>query len=62
MKTFNAFQAVVAFALCPFGIQWLTTQEFPGNVAAFWVALVVYFIGFVALVAAVRRSFEDLKS
>ena len=58
MKVFNAFQMVCCFAACPLLINWLHTAQFPGAGVAFWVALVSYMIGFVALIACVTDSIE----
>lgn len=58
MKEFNAFQMVCCFAGAPFLIQWLSTASFAGAMAAFWVAVVAYIVGFFAMCVAVRMSMD----
>jgi ABC-type nitrate/sulfonate/bicarbonate transport system permease component len=59
MAIFNAFQIVTLFASMPFIIGWLGGSPFPYSVAAFWIAIVVYIVMFVAMVASVADSLHD---
>ena len=59
MKTFNAFQMTVFFALLPFGLSWLYEATFKGAGVAFWVGCVVYFVCFLMMTAAVRAGIDD---
>ncbi len=61
MRIFNAFQIVVLFAIMPFLIAWLPTQEFPCSKALYYVAFVVYLIGFILTCAAWVRLLEETK-
>jgi len=56
LKAFNSFQLVTAFALAPFGIQWLSNATFSGAPAAFWVGIVAYVVSFIAMCVAVHDS------
>lgn len=53
LRAFNSFQAVLAFALAPFGISWLSEASFRGAGVAFWVVCVAYVVGFIMMCAAV---------
>lgn len=58
MRLFNSIQSVAIFAALPFVISWLTDAEFRGAGAGWWVAVVAYFIGFVAMTACVYSNDE----
>jgi Na+-driven multidrug efflux pump len=60
MKTFNAFQSILMFALMPFGISWLSEQAFRGAGIAFWAACVGYIVAFCLNVAAVRVALDHV--
>ena len=47
MRMFNGLQLTVCFVLAPFGISWLSTQEFPGSTAAFVGSIVAYIMLFI---------------
>ena len=57
MNLFNCFQAVGFFCLLPWGAKWLHDQQHTGF---FWVAVVVWFIGYVMVSLAINES-EFLK-
>ena len=56
MKAFNSFQIVSLFAAGPFLIEWVKNAVFYGHSALFWVLLVGYGIGFIAMCCAVFHA------
>ena len=58
IKAFNAFQAIAAFAIAPFGISWLSEATFKGAGIAFWVAILIYIVAFMLNVVAVTVAME----
>lgn len=59
MREFNAFQAVVLFAIWPFLIGWPARGPFPFSFGVMWLAIVAYAIGFIAMCASVVRAMSD---
>lgn len=58
LKVFNAFQITALFAAAPYGIQWLSTAEFPAHQAAFWLSVVAYFVFFVIMTGCTFTAIE----
>lgn len=58
LRIFNAFQAVSMFAAMPFGLSWVSAQDFKGASIAFWVGVIIYIIAFLMNVGAVLNTFE----
>lgn len=56
MKGFNALQLVTLFSAGPFIIEWLHKATFTGATAAFWIAVVVYVIGYIGMVVSVHDN------
>jgi len=61
MRLFNSFQIVAAFVAWPFGIAWLSGQQFMGAYPAFFAACALYVIAFGAMVGAVYTATDDWK-
>jgi hypothetical protein len=61
MRLFNSFQIVAAFVAWPFGIAWLSQQQFTGAVPAFVAACALYVVAFGAMVAAVWTATDEWK-
>ena len=60
MKLFNSFQSVAFFAAAPFGLSWVSEQQFRGAGIAFWVGCAMYLIAFGLNVAAVRVAMDKI--
>lgn len=58
LKVFNAFQFVACFVAAPFGISWLSKQEFPLSGIAFYVSCLVYLVMFIMSVGMTYSAFE----
>lgn len=58
-RVINSIQAVAAFVAMPFGIAWLTRQDFPGQTAAIVAAVVLYGLCFCLMVGSVYNSTEN---
>jgi uncharacterized membrane protein len=58
LALFHAFQVVLAFALLPVLIVWLSSADFNGAYLAMTVACLAYSIVFLWIVVAVAMMFE----
>ncbi len=58
MRTFNAVQMVVLFALWPFLAQWINDASFIASGIVFWIMIIAYLIGFIGLIIAVRIAID----
>jgi hypothetical protein len=61
MRLFNSFQITAAFVAWPFGIAWLSQQQFPGHTPAIIAACGLYVVAFGFMVAAVCQATEEWK-
>ena len=59
MKLFNSIQIVALFVAWPFLLNWLHTADFPAATSAFVISCVLYLIGFVLMVVAVRTAIGE---
>jgi hypothetical protein len=53
LRVFNSIQIVGVFVAWPFLVEWLSKAAFTGATLAFWSAIVLYAVGFLAITTCV---------